>query len=199
MLITGKKSQAQIEAANRLAEYTDTFAILPANPVTPSLTPCTQIRHELDLDLLATKALGHTMYVAGVKPDQYIWCEMCGAYSGQRVQNLDKMCKCYKARTQPIQRLNQSHNPRNNQPLDIQKRRMTVRDVGLRQGWDLQGSPDATENLYARPTVCIDSDLHNIDRHLYAGSAQTSSPSTPHFMIASDEDDNPFGHDMYLG
>ena len=138
------------------------------------------------------------MYVAGVKPDQYIWCEMCGAYSGQRVQDLDKACRGYKARTQPIQRLNQSHNPRNNQPLDIQKRRMTVRDAGLRQGWDLQGSPDATENLYANLTTGAGERVSCIDNHLFDGLGDLRSPLTSHYVITSEEE-NPLDHELTLG
>ena len=124
---------------------------------------------------------------------------MCGAYSGQRVQNLDKYCKGYKPRTQPIQRLNLSRNPTNNLPLLTNKRRMTVRDVGLKHGWDLQGSPDATENLYARPTMRTDDSLHAIDRQLYAELEHISSPSPSHFVLTSDEEENPFEHDMTLG
>ena len=163
------------------------------------VTPYKQMRHELDLDLPANKALGHTMYVAGVRPEQYIWCELCGAYSGQRVQNLDKSCRGYKPRTQAVQRLNMSCNPTNNRPLAISKRRMTVRDVGMKHGWDLQGSPLATENLYASQMLRTDNDLHSADRQLYARVTQEDTPSTHHFIIASDEEENdPFGHGMCL-
>ena len=88
-----------------------------------------------------------------------------------------------------MQRLNMSCNPTNNRPLATEKRRMTVRDVGLKHGWDLQGSPLATENLYAGQTMRTDSDLNIIDRQLYARVTQEDIPSTHHFIIASDEDD----------
>ena len=124
------------------------------------------------------------MFVAGVKPAQYLWCEMRGAYSGQRVQLFDKQCKGYKPRAQPIQKLNLSRNPKTNRPLDTQKRRMTVRDAGLTQGWDLQGSPDATSNLYASVAklavsygaTSVDIDASCLDEHLMAGMGDLSPP-----------------------
>ena len=98
-----------------------------------------------------------------------------------------------------MQRLNMSCNPTNNRPLATKKRRMTVRDVGLKHGWDLQGSPLATENLYAGQTMRTDSDLNIIDRQLYARATQEDIPSTHHFIITSEEEDNdPFGHGMCL-
>ena len=197
--VTGKKSQSQIDAAKRLADFTDKYLSSAVNPmsVLPPLTPYNQLRHELDLDLPTDKALGHTMYVAGVKPEQYIWCEMCCAYSGQRVQNLDKHCRGYKSRTQPIQRLNHSCNPTNNRPLATQKRRMTVRDAGLKHGWDLQGSPDATENLYANLTMSTGEVESCIDRHLFDGLGHSGSPSTSHYVITS-EGENPLDHELTL-
>ena len=61
-------------------------------------------------------------------------------------------------------------------------------------------SPDATVNLYARPTMRTDDSLHAIDRQLYAELEHISSPSTSHFVLATDdEEDNPLGHDLTLG
>ena len=70
---------------------------------------------------------------------------------------------------------------------------MTVRDVGLKHGWDLQGSPFATENLYASRMMRTDNELHTADRQLYAGVTHEDIPST-HFIITSEEEDyDPLG------
>ena len=77
----------------------------------------------------------------------------------------------------------------NNRMLATKKRRMTVRDIGLKHGWDLQGSPLATENLFANRMMRTDNELRTADRQLYAGVMQEDTPSTHHFIIASDEED----------
>ena len=76
---------------------------------------------------------------------------------------------------------------------------MTVRDAGLRQGWDLQGSPDATENLYANLATCAGETVSCIDNHLFDGLGDLGSLSPSHFVLTTDEEENPFGHAMYLG
>ena len=83
--------------------------------------------------------------------------------------------------------------------LATKKRRMTVRDISLKHGWDLQGSPLATENLYASRPMRTENELHTADRQLYASVTHEDNPSTHHFIIASDEEENdPFGHGMCL-
>ena len=75
---------------------------------------------------------------------------------------------------------------------------MTVRDVGLKHGWDLQGSPDAIENLYANMTSSTGEFESCIDSHLFDALESFGSPSTSHYAITSEEE-NPFEHDMHLG
>ena len=169
----------------------------------------TKMKHELDIDLPAHKALGHVMYVAGIRPQQFVWCQRCCAYSGQRVQLLDKPCKGNRPRSQPFTRLDSSKHPITCTPLATQKRRMTVRDIGLTHGWDLSGSPEDTRNLYAvaagiKHSTCSDTANSAVDTLLYEGTYDNPDPSTVGtfasraYAIASDDDVDPFEHGFEL-
>ena len=73
---------------------------------------------------------------------------------------------------------------------------MTVRDVGLTQGWDLSGSPEDTRNLYAVATECealayTDNTSRAVDTLLYEGVYDNPDPSsivTKLHDIASDRE-----------
>ena len=48
---------------------------------------------EISQPLSQEEAFGHRLYVTGLFPAQYIYCECCNAYTGTRAQNLMKRCK----------------------------------------------------------------------------------------------------------
>ena len=83
-----------------------------------------------------------------------------------------------------------------------------MRDAGLTERWDLQGSPDATRNLYeqvsrSRSTGLDDSGGHVvIDCRLLQHSDSNVAPlhtSTSYQVVLTSDEENPFGHDMSLG
>ena len=157
------------------------------------------------------------MFVAGTRPNQFLWCQRCCAYSGQRVQLLDQPCRGMKPRTQPFTRLDASLHPITGTPLSTRRRRMTVRDAGLTQGWDLCGSPEDTRNLYASTFGhhckgattfghhCTRDDMacSHLDELIYDGSYHVPDPSSSStnvamFELTSDVDEDPFGHGVGL-
>ena len=80
---------------------------------------------------------------------------------------------------------------------------MTVRDAGLTQGWDLSGSPEDTRNLYASAhghfSTGADTVCNRIDTLIYDGLCDNPDPSSSSthvasYDIASEDENDPFGH-----
>ena len=86
---------------------------------------------------------------------------------------------------------------------------MTVRDAGLIQGWDLQGSPEDTRNIYARVvhetnmTLCNSVAVDHIDMALFNEPCDPPDPSSSSVIVRTfdlaSEDENPFNHELGLG
>ena len=105
---------------------------------TKSPPACT--RHELDANLPQHMALGYRIYISGIRPKTLcIWCEMCCAYSGSRLQKLDMQCEGWATHTRPIKRCHLISNI----ALDTSSRRVTVRNICLSHRWGLFGRRSA--------------------------------------------------------
>ena len=74
--------------------------------------------------------MGHRMMIAGLYPKQYVWCELCGAYTGNRAQKLTKHCKGSSRHNSAIKRPPLGCNPDGGTMLATPPRRMSRRDVG---------------------------------------------------------------------
>ena len=85
---------------------------------------------EAYMPLPQEEALGHTLYVVGLIPQQYIFCELCNAYSGDRAQNLLRCCLGKRYESQAVARLRRGVHPAHATDLMTQPRRLTRCDVG---------------------------------------------------------------------
>ena len=78
-----------------------------------------------------------------------------------------------------------------------------MRDAGLSQGWDLQGSPESTRDLYFdalredQSVVCSNTAFAVFDTCLRQNDGFVAP--LPHFTLHSSSDENPFGHETTLG
>ena len=78
-----------------------------------------------------------------------------------------------------------------------------MRDAGLSQGWDLQGSPESTRDIYLDAIredqlVAGSSTAFAVfDRCIMQPNVFVASP--PQFTLHSSSDENPFGHETTLG
>ena len=75
-------------------------------------------------------AYGHQLYVTGLLPTQYFYCEKCSAYTGMRAQNLMKPCTGYRYPSRAVNRLREGKHPITGVHLETLPRRVTRRDVG---------------------------------------------------------------------
>ena len=77
-------------------------------------------------------AMGHLMYVAGLPPNQYFWCDRCGAHTAKRARNLTKSCPKIMRNPAVAKLLRDGKHPYDDgHPLlSTMPRRLTYRDVG---------------------------------------------------------------------
>ena len=74
--------------------------------------------------------MGHRLYIAGLYPNQYIWCEACNSYTGTRAQKLLRTCTRIRHPSRAINRLRSGNHPDDGKLLTTLPRRVTRRDVG---------------------------------------------------------------------
>ena len=86
---------------------------------------------------------GHRLFVTGLKPDQYFYCERCLAYTGVRAQNLMKQCKGASYPSRACKRLQEGRHPDTGMMLSTLPRRLTRKDVGLDM-WNSDDLPSAS-------------------------------------------------------
>ena len=68
--------------------------------------------------------------MVGLIPQQYIYCELCNAYSATRAQNLVKQCQGRRYYSRAVDRLMRGVHPEHDTDLCTQPRRLTRNDVG---------------------------------------------------------------------
>ena len=78
-----------------------------------------------------------------------------------------------------------------------------MRDAGLSQGWDLQGSPESTRDLYF-DAIRGDQSVASSNTAFAVFDARLMQNNDvvaplPQFTLHSSSDENPFGHEMTLG
>ena len=86
--------------------------------------------NELDEPLPTDLAFGHLMMTAGIGTDQFFWCNLCSAYSGDRVRKLAKQCDRMQRNVQAVTYLRKDLHPSNGTVLVVPARRMLKADVG---------------------------------------------------------------------
>ena len=87
---------------------------------------------EADEYLPTELAFGHLMMVAGINNDQYFWCNLCSAYTGDRVRKLAKHCDRVQRCVHAVNNLRLGLHPIHGTMLTIPPRRMVKADVGSR-------------------------------------------------------------------
>ena len=111
--------------------YLDSYASrasLRSQP-TKRLLP-TATHNESDEVLPSDVSLGHVMMTAGFGTDQYFWCNLCGAYTGDRVRKLGKECDRVSRTVHAVTQLRQDRHPVTGTMLNVRARRMLKADVG---------------------------------------------------------------------
>ena len=136
-------------------------------------------------------AMGHRLYIAGLHPNQYIWCEACNSYTGVRAQKLLRTCTRVRHPSQAISRLRCGNNPDDGTPLATLPRRVTRRDVGTdvwcgtNDGASIsQDDPDCvSDSMGTLEHACVD---HS---RVMCHSNMTHPSSVHHWVDAYEEDD----------
>ena len=89
-----------------------------------------RVDSERDCWLKPHESLGHALWTAGLGKQQYFWCQMCSAYTGERARKLTRQCDKKKRYVQQVQRLTAGNHPTTKVTLDTRPRRLTREDVG---------------------------------------------------------------------
>ena len=169
-----------------------------------SAKPCnakrviTFCRHEVDQPLQQEHAYGHRMMIAGLYPNQYVWCELCNAYTGSRAQKLTKVCTGKQRPNRAVSRLNRGLNPDDATPLVTLPRRMSRRDIGLDT---LLTSNDTGMLLYNSTVgarVLDGASLGDSLGDVHLDYRDPSSVQTLATQLCCDEED-PFDHGTSVG
>ena len=88
--------------------------------------------NEFDEPLPTESALGHLMMTAGIGSDQYFWCNICCAYTGDRVRKLAKECDRVVRNVNAVTSLRKDVHPNTGTMLTVRARRLLKADVGGR-------------------------------------------------------------------
>ena len=88
--------------------------------------------NEFDEPLSTEAALGHLMMTAGLGSEQYFWCNICCAYTGDRVRKLAKECDRVQRVVNVITNLRKDVHPFKGTALTVPARRMLKADVGCK-------------------------------------------------------------------
>ena len=145
-------------------------------------------------------AMGHRLYIAGLYPNQYIWCEACNSYTGTRAQKLLRPCTRIRHPSRAIGRLRCGNNPDDDTPLATLPRRVTRRDVGTdvwigSSGYTHtpQGDPDyVLASTGTSEYACADFDLD-------VCLSNITHPSSVHLWVDICEEDDPLDLGTNLG
>ena len=99
-------------------------------------------------------AYGHKLYVVGLYPLQYVYCERCNAYTGTRAQNLFRKCTGMRYPSRPVNRLREGHHPDTGAMLATLPRRVTRRDAGY-YVWNGNSSPEVTRSIWCENSDAV--------------------------------------------
>lgn len=96
--------------------------------------------------LSSDHAMGHIMMTAGIGSNQFYWCNLWCAYTGERARKLSKYCDRVPRKVDVVNRLRDGLHPKTVAMLNTRPRRLLVADVGTRLG-DLCGPPCSAEEM----------------------------------------------------
>ena len=141
------------------------------------------------------EAYGHRLFVTGLKPHQYIYCERCHAYTGVRAQNLMRQCKGAAYPSRAFNRLLEGKHPDTGTMLSTLPRRITRRDVGL-DIWNSDGLPST--NAYCES---MDADFASERHSGCTATLHERCVALPpnQFIDVYGEEDDPLGLGNCLG
>ena len=74
--------------------------------------------------------LGHAMHTVGAFPNQYFWCEKCGAHTTSRVRVLKERCRNSMGNKHAAEMLASGRDPYRGTALATSTRRLTMEDIG---------------------------------------------------------------------
>ena len=108
-----------------------TFSANPRNSGSSSkrLLPMSKY-NEYDEPLPTVNASGHFMMTAGLGSEQYFWCNICCAYSGDRVRKLARDCDRIPRTVPAVSNLRKDLHPFKGTTLSVPARRMLKADIG---------------------------------------------------------------------
>ena len=118
----------------------------------------TQCHNEASELLLADAALGHIVMTAGLGDDQFYWCNLCYAYTGERARKLTMTCDKRIRHVPVVERLRLGKHRQKGTDLVVRPRRLLKSDVGD-QLICLEGSPDANAVLSSEGHPSHDGDI----------------------------------------
>ena len=99
--------------------------------------------NESDEVLPTDAAMGHIIVTAWLSGEQYFWCNICSAYTGERVCKLTKQCDRIVRNAPLLERLRMRLHLVHGSHLVVRPRRLLKRDVGSRLSC-LEGSSTPT-------------------------------------------------------
>ena len=88
--------------------------------------------NEYDEPLPTVNASGHLMMTAGLGSEQFFWCNICCAYTGDRVRKLARECDRIPRIVNAVTNLRKDLHPFNGTVLSVPARRMLKADVGCK-------------------------------------------------------------------
>ena len=176
-------------------KYNDTFdkTFSSSTLLGKRLHTCGVPEHSQPLRL--DEACGHRLFVTGLQPHQYIYCERCHAYTGVRAQNLMRQCKGAMYPSRAFNRLQEGKHPDTGMMLNTLPRRITRRDVGL-DIWNSDDLPSA--DVYCESMDAdLASDGHSDCTAILQERCVTLPPNS--FNDLYGEEDDPLGLGCGLG
>ena len=128
------RNATRVSGSVRVRAYLDKFDVVnPRNSGRSSkrLLPISKY-NEYDEPLPTVNASGHLMMTAGLGSEQYFWCNICCAYTGDRVRKLAKECDRVPRIVDAVTNLRKDLHPFNGTVLSVPARRMLKADVGCK-------------------------------------------------------------------
>ena len=92
--------------------------------------PCHSHNESQEL-LPSSAAMGHIMMTVGIGDNQFFWCDLCSAYTGERARKLARPCDRRPRDVPVVQKLRLGIHPHDGTQLAVRPRRMLIGDVGI--------------------------------------------------------------------
>ena len=143
--------------------------------------------------LPSDSALGHIVMTAGLGDEQFYWCNLCSAYTGERARKLTKQCDRIMRSVAVVKSLRDGVHPHKGTKLTVRPRRLLRADVGTRLD-DIVGPTCMVE---------VSSSMEEQDMSGDAAAAVLESVDRPFLSFFDDDpgqdDCDPLGLGLELG